>query len=69
MQPGVLQLLDSITKRLEKLEHERNTDQLPSGKATVKKEEQEKKELVCYRCGKAGHFARGCALRRKKQGN
>ena len=59
VQPGVLQLLDSITKRLEKLEHERNTGQLPSGKATAKKEEQEKKELVCYRCGKAGHFARG----------
>eukprot|EP00731_Ephydatia_muelleri_P000272 Em0001g272a len=41
----VAALLDSITKRLEKLEHERNTDQLPSGKATAKKEEHEKKEL------------------------
>ena len=69
VQPGVVQLLDSITKRLEKLENERKTDQLPSGKGTTKKEEQEKKELLCYRCGKAGHFARGCALRRKKQGN
>ena len=69
VQPGVVQLLDSITKRLEKLENERKTDQLPSGKGTTKKEEQEKKELLCYRCGKTGHFARGCALRRKKQGN
>ena len=69
VQPGVVQLLDSITKRLEKLENERKTDQLPSEKGTTKKEEQEKKTLLCYRCGKAGHFARGCALRRKKQGN
>ena len=67
VQPGVVHLLDSITKRLEKLENERKTDQLPSGKGTTKKEEQEKKELLCYRCRKAGHFARGCALHAKKE--
>ena len=25
--------------------------------------------VVCHRCGKEGHYARGCASRYKKQGN
>ena len=44
VQPGLLQLLDSITKQLEKLECEERIDQQPSekGKTTCRRTEKER---------------------------
>lgn len=65
VQPGVVQLLESIVKRLERLESGRDRQQ----PVKTKDEQKRRGPVVCFRFGQEDHLARGCASGRRKQGN
>ena len=70
VQHDVIPLLESIVKRLEKLESGR--DSFATRKQQERKTNGERKTsgpVTCFRCGKEGHLARGCASGPRKQGN
>ena len=69
-QDTMMDMLTKIMKRLDRLESDRATppprrrNQQHKAAPTPRRENPApKKPLVCHKCGKEGHFARGCAVR------
>ena len=75
---ALVRAVDQLTQRLERLEdttrrrdtavQSRRYGEQATGE--TRKPDQGRGTVICHRCGKEGHYARGCALRRpQRQGN
>ena len=74
-QDTMMQMLSKMMDRLDHLESERATPhshrgtgarQRLTGDAPRRDNPSPRKPVVCHKCGKEGHFARGCAVRRSQ---
>ena len=74
---SLVQAMDKLALRMSQLEESMTQKKFTEPKATFRPSyrRQEDREsgsaVICFRCGREGHYARGCALRRpsKPQGN
>ena len=64
-QDALLETMSTILDRLERLETQ--TSVTPRNNQPKAKEASA--PVVCYKCGKEGHYARGCAAKKKLPGN
>lgn len=70
----VMDMMQQLMVRMDKLETElqrsqRRYNDYPRRRNTSKDQNGEKPPVVCRRCGKEGHYARGCAAPHRPQGN
>ena len=69
VQPDVIPLLESIVKRLVKLQSKRDSFAIrPQQEWKMKGEQKTRGPVICFRCGQEGHVARGCASGPKEAG-
>jgi len=75
---SLVQVMDRLTLRMSQLEESMARGKFNRPKATSRptyhqqgEERESNNAVICFRCGKEGHYARGCALRHpsKPQGN
>ena len=68
-QDTILEMLCTLTMRLDRLEMKSELKESPEGRPRRAGGGQDRKEanrdpIVCRKCGKEGHFTRGCAAYR-----
>ncbi len=74
-QETLMAMIHSLTERMGKLETSERSAQPRAGKRTPHYPSREpaasKDTIICFKCGKEGHFARGCAVgwQKRKQEN
>ena len=66
----LVSLMESIVNRMDKLETRLDRERGNSGRPARRVQgtnQEPRSPVICHRCGREGHYARGCASRRQQQ--